>query len=74
MKLASGLSVFTVLFARYFLVSQSAAFTNATSLIGEKKGCLYIETAFASEKINLNPKSGTQEFEKSSWQVLQTQR
>jgi hypothetical protein len=37
MKLASGLSVFTVLFARYFLVSQSAAFTNATSLIGEKK-------------------------------------
>jgi hypothetical protein len=37
MKLASGLTVFTVVFALFFLVSQSAAFTNATSLIGEKK-------------------------------------
>jgi len=37
MKLVSGLSVFTFLFASYFLVSQKATFTNATSIIDEKK-------------------------------------
>jgi hypothetical protein len=37
MKLVSGLSVFTFLFASYFLVSQKATFTNATSIIDKKR-------------------------------------
>jgi hypothetical protein len=73
MKLVSGLSVFTFLFASYFFASQKVTFTNATSIIDEKKGCPCIGTAFVLEMINLNPKTGNQEFEKSLWQFQQTQ-